>query len=420
MDTLCEWKARELSRIADGTYKIVPVRLDYPTSHYVHLSVTDTENDFVAYTPSDAYGEADRQVRMKFGRYLRKTFPGMTDAEVQSNVTALKSALSIADKPAVLQFATDTETINRIFETKMRACDSTCTSCMHGRFDGDAIRPYHVYANSPDVAVAYVTTGDGNIVSRSVVSTKNKVWIRRYSIASGESDSDCRTLETLLNEAGYTSGTLDGNRLTNLHTHKVMLPYIDEGGRHVRDDGDYWVVVADGEGDYAADCTDGSATECGERCSCCDCREVDCECFTCECCGERSTDGCYDCCMCECCGGCITHDDCNCNRCSECGEIINPRRRCVDSCECDRCDECHQLTDDCECDEDEDETEDNAPVEVVVPLDSELPVTPQQIREKLNRAYEYLRDTYGINTDSPEYRLLKGIFDTIIEELVSA
>src|ERR1039458_2513006 len=107
METLCEWKSRELSRLADGTYKTVPVCLDYPASHYVHLSVTSMENDFVAYTPSDAYGEADRQVRMKFGRYLRKTFPGMTDAEVQSNVTALKSALSIADRPAVLRFATD-------------------------------------------------------------------------------------------------------------------------------------------------------------------------------------------------------------------------------------------------------------------------------------------------------------------------
>ena len=80
--TRSDWEERELSRFADGTYKKVPVSLAYPVKHYVHLSVTVTENDYVAYTPSDAYGAADRQVRLKFGRYLRKAFPELTDAEV--------------------------------------------------------------------------------------------------------------------------------------------------------------------------------------------------------------------------------------------------------------------------------------------------------------------------------------------------
>jgi hypothetical protein len=410
METKCTWESRELGRFADGTYKTVPVSLAYPAKHYVHLSVTDTENDYVAYTPSDAYGEADRQVRLKFGRYLHKTFPELTDAEIQSHVTELKSALSIADKPAVLRFATDIQTINRIFETEMRACDSSYTSCMYGKFADDSIRPYHVYAGSPDVAVAYVTDGEGAIVSRSVVSTKDKVWVRCYSVVGGESCADCCTLRSLLADAGYAEGKLDGNRLTKLSTRRVMLPYIDSGGRDVRDDGDYWVVVADGDGDYKADSTDGTVTECGNRCECCGCREEDCECYICQCCGERSPDGCDECCMCEECGGCTTHDRCSCARCSECLEVINPRHRHTTSCECDRCDECHELTSECEC-ETEDETEAEVPE-----AEPELPVTSEQVIAKLTRIWKYLLDTYGEDATQAEYELLSRIARAIWEE----
>lgn len=150
------WKEREQARFADGTYKPVPVPLDYPADHFVHLSITETETDTVAYTPSEAYGEADRQVRLKFGRYLRKAFPDLTDVQVQAHVISLKSALAVMDAPVTLHFATDRETINRIFETPMCACGSTYLSCMHGKFSGE-VRPYHVYADSPDVAVAYIT-----------------------------------------------------------------------------------------------------------------------------------------------------------------------------------------------------------------------------------------------------------------------
>lgn len=372
------WKDRERNRFITGDYKPVPVALDYPSAHFVHLSNTALEADYIAYTPSDAYGEADRQVRMKFGRYLRKTFSVMTDSEIQDYVTNFKSALAVIERPAALHFATDIETINRIFETEMNACGSTCVSCMHGKFAGQRIRPYHVYANSPDVAVAYVLTGDDKIIARSVVSTKGMRWIRLYSVASGDNDTDCGTLEQLLKDAGYTQGNLGGNRLTNLNTSPVMLPYIDYGGRHIKDTGKYWLVVEDGEGDYEADCADGTATESGNRCSVCERREDNCECYVCECCNERSSNGCEECSMCEECDGCTQHYGCNCSRCSDCHNIINPRRRYTDSCECDRCGECHKLVDDCDCDkcdecgeltenctceEDEDEDEDETTTE---------------------------------------------------------
>lgn len=406
------WHARESAGFEDGTYKPVPVPMDYPVAHFLHLSVTETEADYVAFTPSDAYGVADRQVRLKFGRYLKKTFESLSDAEIQAHVTSLKSALSIADQAPVLKFATDRETINRIFETEMRACDSTAASCMHGKFDSDTVRPYHVYADSPDVAVAYVTVSDG-IIARSVVSKKDMVWVRPYSVADGDSARDCGTLRELLKSAGYSKGHLYGNRLTKLKTSEVMLPYIDNGGAHVEDAGKYWVVCED-DGDYECDCTDGTATPCASRCERCDNDEDECECIYCECCDERYADGCNECSMCEECDGCTEHDHCNCNRCGDCNNIINPRSRYTDSCECSRCDECHELedecgcskcdecgrlTDDCGCEEDDSMPEVEAETVPQAHTDSDSEMTPFEVRNKLNRIWRYLVYERGIVAD---------------------
>ena len=252
----CAWHTRELGRFSDGTYKRVPVSLDYPAAHFVHLVIAETEGDTVAYTPSPEHGERDRQVRLKFGRYLKKVWPEMADATVQSHVTALKSALSVAETKPELKFATDRDTISEIFETEMKAWGSDKVSCMHGKFIGTD-RPYHVYANSPDVAVAYVVA-DSEIVARSVVSTKDKVWVRAYASANGDNDTDCGTLKAMLKDAGYSKGDLYGNRLTNLGAD--CLPYLDNGGAHVENRGAWWVVCKDG-GDYECDCADGTATE---------------------------------------------------------------------------------------------------------------------------------------------------------------
>lgn len=445
------WHERETLRFTSGYYLPVPVTVSYapyPAEHFLHLSTTATEQDFIAYTPSDTYGQADRQVRLKFGRYLKKFFPAMADASVQAYVTELKLALAIAENPATLHFTTDCETISKIFETRMCASGSSCESCMYDKFTYLKTRPYHVYADSPDVAVAYVTSGpDSDIVSRSVVSIKDKEWVRAYSRYDGDNDADCGTLKELLKQAGYTKGDLIGNRLTKLPDHlgrngKPMLPYIDNGGAHVRDEGKYWEVVEDGEGDWEADCTDGSATRSGSRCSECDERIDDCECSTCDCCGDRSPHGCDDCSMCERCGGCETHDGCDCERCPNCHNYMpNGRRtRNVSTCDCERCSECNKLDDDCECDkcsecgeldvncecepkteiESEPAESEPAPVDATMlaladsdAYDRNMCMTNREIRHKLNRIFVYIRDSRGGNAVHSEYSLLWSIFSSI-------
>lgn len=427
------WHERESMRFTSGYYLPVPVTLQfpyvYPVEHFLHLSTTTTEQDFIAYTPSDTYGQADRQVRLKFGRYLKKFFPAMSDALIQSYVTELKSALAIAEKPASLHFTTDRETINRIFETLMCAHNSNCESCMYDKFTTWSDRPYHVYADSPDVAVAYVTAaGSDDIVSRSVASTKDKVWVRAYSIASGDNDTDCGTLKQMLKDAGYSKGNLTGNRLTKLPEHrgKINLPYIDYGGAYVRDDGNgYWIVTdGESEADWITDCSDGSATACGgDRCSECNEHRDDCECSYCECCDSYSRHGCENCSMCEVCERCTEHNSCNCARCSECHELLEGNHY-TTTCSCTRCSECNEIEDDCECDNDESESKPKpapSPVDAAMLewADSDsharnMAMTNSDIRNKLNRIFIYLRDSRGGDSYiSSEYSLLFAVFTSI-------
>jgi hypothetical protein len=218
---------------------------------------------------------------------------------------------------------------------------------MHGKFNEQEIRPYHVYADSPDVAVAYVKER-GEIVSRSVVSTKDKTWIRAYSTEQ-DGSTQCQVLKDLLGAAGYKKGELNGNRLKKLNNRgEVMLPYIDNGGMDVDDDGHgFWRVVSSGE--YTAGQTDGTATENRPKCDRCENSEDECTCVYCDCCGESFAGGCDECRMCSECNRCITHNRCACDRCGDCNNIINPTSRYTMQCNCDRCGDCDELIDACEC-----------------------------------------------------------------------
>lgn len=437
------WHARENGRFVDGTYKPVPVALNYPSEHYLHLATEEDSGDAVAYTPSDAYGVADRQVRLKFGRYLRKVFPEMTDQQVQTHVTALKVALAFELEPVKLCFATDRDTINRIFETKMCAwgAGASYCSCMYGKFDGMTVRPYHVYADSPDVAVAY-TMQHGEIVARSVVNVKGKEWIRCYSRADGDNDADCGTLRTLLEREGYEKGELLGCRLTKLNTARVMLPYIDNGGQEVREhsSGDWWVVVREEEGEWRADDTDGGATELNvERCECCGDREDDCECSYCECCETRVGDGCDICNFCEHCELCTEHERCNCDRCEDCREVIGERHGCecercgecnalVNNCDCKRCDECAELTADCDCADDADgvdgvdDAADTVTAPLTVPVVADIDTETITARELLERVWARLKARID-SVHNVEYsalldamRILKQMRDLVLAD----
>jgi len=345
------WQAREQARLISGEYKPIPSEavggLEIEPEHFLHLSTTDGAPEMVAFTASAPHGERDRQTRMKFGRYLKRYFPALSDCETQRRVVALRAAVAYVETADeyVLRFASDRETIDRIFETAMCPCDSTTVSCMHGKFTSWEHRPYHVYADSPDVAVAYLMQY-GNIVARSVVSTKDSRYVRLYAV--GGAEAYCSMLRTLLGEQGYHFGELTGSRLNRLplrHGDEV-LPYLDNGGMSVSLRGGYWVVESEG-GDYVGDRTDGTASTADLlQCERCDRDEDDCQCSFCECCEENYYPYCEACTICEHCENCRTHDICDCEYCPECDQVVDAR---FSACRCSRCGECGKLADDCEC-----------------------------------------------------------------------
>lgn len=343
---LPEWRLREKQRLASGEYKSLPyVGFTPIEDHFVHRSAQKDEEDFIAYTPSDAYGLQDRQIRMRLGRYVKKYFPNVSDDYIRSVVDKYKAIVDHESRPYELNFATDRETINDIFETCMYVQGSSYESCLYGKFDHWTHRPYDVYANTPDVAVAYLSHS-GEIVARTVVNLKDRKWIRFYTCNGYR---NCiPTFRSLLQAEGYSEGSLKGCRLTVLPTGDVCLPYIDGSHNEVTREGNWWRVVLNGA--YTADKTDGSATCNLPQCSACDELEEDCACYYCECCDELRPDGYCDCCdICDHCDCCISHSRCRCERCDECDErTIN--------CECVRCEECSELVENCDC-ETEEETQ---------------------------------------------------------------
>lgn len=344
---IVDWQSRERERMADGTYKPMPnigIKLD--PAHFVHRSTDKGQNDYIAYTPSDAYGKQDRQTRLRLGRYLKKYFPDMSDVVVVEAVTRFKTALARESAPYELHFTTNRDMISEIFETSMYAAGSSYLSCMHGKFERWTHRPYHVYADSPDVAVAYLVKM-GEIVARSVVATKTNQWVRTYSIQSGDSKY-CDVLEEMLEAAGYSEGDLEGCLITKLPSDRVIAPYIDGAARYLTHHNATTWRVSD-SGDYCCDNTNGYAA--GEDlCPRCENAEDDCSCIYCDCCEEYFAEGCDSCSMCEECERCISHEHCNCDRCSDCNEIISPTGRYTTRCRCTRCTDCNELMDDCECD----------------------------------------------------------------------
>lgn len=342
------WQVIERQKFTTKEYLAVPplaslAGLTYPREHYLHLSTTETEDDYVAYTPSESYGQQDRQVRLRFGKYLKKTFPQLADHTIGQAVTELRAALALSVES--LHFATDRATITDIFETRMCACGSgNSPSCMYAKFTSTT-RPYHVYANSPDVAVAYVRRGS-DIIARSVVSTKDKTWVRAYALDGDE--TLCQVLKDLLKAQGYKHGSLMGNRLSKCGSH---MPYLDGDDQSVDDDGTYWRVASGEDGEYTCTETDGTMGDGGERCSSCDRRTDDCECSYCDCCEESYQDGCDTCSMCEDCDRCYEHNHCRCSRCSDCHALL-------DNCNCERCERCSELEDDCDCETEDESAED--------------------------------------------------------------
>jgi hypothetical protein len=263
-----EWRRRESERFEDGTYQYTPwsnhYLVQYKTetaNHFAHLSTAHP--GMVAYTPSEEFGVADRQLRVRPGKYLTQFYGSEFSQETIDDYCGECESVNFE-----LQIARSTEDIVTIYSNP----DVGFHSCMQARPDGEFeygwqeqtdydsdlfIHPVSVYGES-DLAVAYRGPLDMP-KQRAVVWPEKKQYVRIYGNGS---------LQTLLHNAGYRHvNSFDGARIRRIPYPRndrfsgkgFYMPYIDgSDGCHASSDGQWFIL---GSGDTCTAETSGYVQE---------------------------------------------------------------------------------------------------------------------------------------------------------------
>lgn len=219
----------------------------------LHLSQTgeggDDGSKQVAYYRNAADLVADRATRTTLGRFLRRNFDTITDAQVQRIDAVFRACYS-----PPLQIATSPEDIMKVYSNGP-------SSCMSG---APAVRAY----GDSDLAVAYLGTLD-KVRARAVIWPERKRYVRIYGDEA---------LRHVLVAAGYQHNTdIVGARLRlvqledNTSDRRMAhLPYIDADVRAVPSEDEAYLnlVCASSDEGVHARTTCGYITL-GYRCSCC-------------------------------------------------------------------------------------------------------------------------------------------------------
>lgn len=192
-----------------------------PGLHFAHVSVED--KSMVAFTASEEHGVADRQTRMKPGKYLKKYYG---DVLSDDEIAKLAAEFGAHFAPPELSFATDADEIERVYRDGPRSC-----MAYHPGDYASPCHPVRVYAG-PDLALAYIERGAGNITARALVWPDKKRYGRVYG--------DEQRIVPLLRAAGYSYGSLSGARIQRIPVYNggFVMPYID-GIDYATDEGDY-------------------------------------------------------------------------------------------------------------------------------------------------------------------------------------
>lgn len=270
------WVWRETARFQFGAYQ-APIFIEQLRTlgklddalwwHFPHISTE--EPTMVAYTPSPDYGQRDRQVRTKIGRYLTQFYGKvLTENQIRSMANGVKQ----------LEFhmSKERDAFDDIYSTPEDECDMQ--SCMQGgayHFDSHC-HPCITYA-SGDFAITWLTDRvmDDRLVARAIVAfpdnTDKAHFVRVYG-------KEADALHDMLIERGYAKrGSYDDKpRLLCIEDDddRYVLPYVDGSDRrvslHYVDGKKYWLIgSSDGENEQWASNTNGLSEEMGETCGHC-------------------------------------------------------------------------------------------------------------------------------------------------------
>jgi hypothetical protein len=249
------WELREQARFLIGCYEPVPwaAELAPIPGHYAHLS--KDKAGLIAFTQDAAKGAADKQTQIKPGRYLTRFYPDLSPADVRRIVNGVS-------RPATLMIARTADEIEKVY----REGPTSCMSRPADEYDGPC-HPVRVYGDS-DLALAYALPPEGSPKARALIWPERKHFGRIYG--------DEVLLERLLDEAGYSRGSLAGARIRRIPADpdddvKVVMPFLDDT-RSFGEVDDQWLRIS---GPYDAGFTCGTAhleerpvcDRCEERCS---------------------------------------------------------------------------------------------------------------------------------------------------------
>lgn len=266
------WIAREQARFAAGTYTPLPW-INEPWHKpllFGHPSIDKPA--MLSYTPSADYGRADRQLRVRPGRFLEK----IECPDVQHWC----SVYSAAFEENELKFAETADDIEAVYTNG----PSSCMSHPARTYDGH-IHPVRVYA-AGDITLAYIGSPEpGEVTARALVWRKKMVHNTIYG--------DAGRLLPLLAKAGFSPGNFSGARLLkieNMNGDGWIMPYLD-GDSGLNYCGDHFEIMWGG--DYWADTTNGLIEDHCDRCCSCE-RDVDADDATCDDDGDYWCDQCWN------------------------------------------------------------------------------------------------------------------------------
>jgi hypothetical protein len=255
-DSDSEWHKRENERFISGFYEIVPwhqshwfADCDATKYHFPHMS--KERDGMIAYTPDSTHGKADRQLRVRAGRYLNQ-FYGNSVSNTTIRAFAAECGFSSDLK---VSFAT---TPDEIYEVYQKGPPS-CMSHRDSQYDSE-VHPVRVYG-AGDLAIAYLEHEE-KISARVLCWPSAKQMCRIY----GDGGAYENKLRELLEIDGYTFDDLSGAKILKIESGSgYVLPYLD-GCKYASVEGDFLVLGT--SGDFYGNNTNGLSYE-GDQCDGC-------------------------------------------------------------------------------------------------------------------------------------------------------
>tara|TARA_R110000822_G_scaffold92140_10_gene212129 strand:+ start:2796 stop:4166 length:1371 start_codon:yes stop_codon:yes gene_type:complete len=231
-----------------------------------HVSRSDALR--LAYTRSNEHGEIDRRTITTVGKYLTRHFP---------------DAPSDLIRDLAARYGAGGYSITRTMSEMQQAVHTGPESCMT-KFSVGPEHPYSVYDPELGWGMALRKDGLGNVTGRALVwedpeGDKAKRFVRTYSKhtnSDGYSQAD-DGLKNWLVEQGYErtsswEGTLLRYIKHHRYTDRLLMPYIDGSCQRLVHESydDTMYFDSDGDGEYEANSTDGTASVVQDDTVCCD------------------------------------------------------------------------------------------------------------------------------------------------------